>query len=51
MISYVFPDSETTSNSSKRGKRRIKKQYKHKPVHLYNWNQGINQLDILIIIY
>ena len=31
-----FSDSETTSNSSKRGKRRIKKQYKHKPVHLYN---------------
>ena len=31
-----FSDSETTSNSSKRGKRRIKKQYKHKLVHLYN---------------
>ena len=31
-----FSDSETTSNSSKRGKRRIKKQYKPKPVHLYN---------------
>ena len=31
-----FSDSETTSNSSKRGKRRRKKQYKHKPVHLYN---------------
>ena len=36
-----FSDSETISNSSKRGKRRIKKQYKHKPVHLYNWNQPI----------
>ena len=31
-----FSDSETTSNSSKRGKRNIKKIYKHKPVHLYN---------------
>ena len=31
-----FSDSETTSNSSKRGKRRIKKQYKHKQVLLYN---------------
>ena len=40
-----FSDSETTSNSSKRGKRRIKKQYKHKPVHLYNWNQPIRHID------
>ena len=45
-----FSDSETTSNSSKRGKRRIKKQYKHKPVHLYNWNQPIRHI-ILIYIY
>ena len=37
--------TETTSNSSKRGKRRIKKQYKHKPVHLYNWNQPIRHID------
>ena len=40
-----FTDSETTSNSSKRGKRRIKKQYKHKPVHLYNWNQPVRHID------
>ena len=40
-----FSDSETTSNSSKRGKRRIKKQYKHKPVHLYNWNQPIRHIN------
>ena len=40
-----FSDSETTSNSSKRGKRRIKKQFKHKPVHLYNWNQPIRHTD------
>ena len=43
-----FSDSETTTNSSKRGKRRIKSNI--------NTNQctyiiGINQLDILIIIY
>ena len=29
-----FSDSETISNSSKRGKNRIKKKYKNKPVHL-----------------
>ena len=29
-----FSDSETTSILSKKGKRRRKKQYKHKPVHL-----------------
>ena len=44
-----FFDSETTSNSSKRGKRRIKKQYKHKPVHLYNWNQPIRHIDNYIL--
>ena len=44
-----FSDSETTSNSSKRGKRRIKRQYKHKPVHLYNWNQPIRHIDIYIL--
>ena len=41
---YFF-DSETTSNSSKSGKRRITKLYKHKPVHLYNWNQPIRHID------
>ena len=44
-----FSDSEKTSNSSKRGKRRIKKQYKHKPVHLYNWNQPIRHIDSYIL--
>ena len=44
-----FSDSETTSNSSKRGKRRTKKQYKHKPVHLYNWNQPIRHIDSYIL--
>ena len=44
-----FSDSETTSNSSKRGKRRIKKQYKHKSVHLYNWNQPIRHIDSYIL--
>ena len=44
-----FSDSETTSNSSKRGKRRIKKQYKHKPVHRYNWNQPIRHFDNYIL--
>ena len=44
-----FSDSETTSNSSKRGKRRIKKQYKHKPVQLYNWNQPIRHIDSYLL--
>ena len=44
-----FSDSETTSNSSQRGKRRIKKQYKHKPVHLYNWNQPIRHINNYIL--
>ena len=44
-----FPDSETTSNSSKREKRRIRKIYKHKPVHLYNWNQPIRHFDNYIL--
>ena len=44
-----FSDSGTTSNSSKRGKRRIKKQYKHKPVHLYNCYQPIRHIDSYII--
>ena len=44
-----FSDSETTSNLSKRGKRRIKKQFKHKPVHLYNWNQPIRHIDSYLL--
>ena len=44
-----FSDSETTSNSSKKGKKRTKKQYKHKPVHLYNWNQPFRQIDSFIL--
>ena len=28
---------------------RIKKQYKHKPVHLYNWNQPIRHIDSYIL--
>ena len=44
-----FSDSETTSNSSKRGKRTIKQQYIHKPVHLYNWNQPIRHIDNYIL--
>ena len=42
-----FSDSETTSNSSKRGKRRLKKQTK--PVHLHNWNQPIRHIDSYIL--
>ena len=46
-----FSDSEITSNSSKRRKRRIKKQYKHKPVHLFNWNQPIRLIDSYILTF
>ena len=44
-----FSDSEKTSNSSKGGKIRTKKQYKHKPVHQYNWNQPIRHIDSYIL--
>ena len=43
-----FSDSETTSNSSKRGKRRIQKQYN---TNQYTCITGINQLDTTIVIY
>ena len=44
-----FSDSETTSISSKKGKNRIKKNYKPKPVHLYNWNQPIRHINNYIL--
>ena len=44
-----FSDSVTTSISSKKGKNRIKKKYKHKPVHLYNWNQPIRHINKYIL--
>ena len=40
-----FSDSETTSHSSKKGKRRIKKINKNIPVRLYNWNQPIGHIE------
>ena len=40
-----FSDSETTSQSSIQGKRRIKMTYKNKPVRLYNWNQPIKHIE------
>ena len=44
-----FSDSETNTISSKKGKNRIKKKYKHKPVHLYNWNQPIRHINNYIL--
>ena len=44
-----FSDSEATSYSSKQGKRRIKKIYKNKSVHLYNWNQPIRQIEHYVL--
>ena len=49
MISYIFPIQKQLQTPSKRGKRRTKKQYKHKPVHLYNWNQPIRHIDNYIL--
>ena len=43
-----FSDSETTSNSSKRGKRRIKS---NTNTNQYTCIIGINQLDTSIVIY
>ena len=40
-----FSDSETNTISSKKGKNRIKKKHKHKPVHLYNWFQPIRHIN------
>ena len=40
-----FSDSETTSHSSIRGKRRIKNTYKTEPVRLYNWNQPLKHIE------
>ena len=47
--SVFFSDSETTSISSKKGKNKIKKKYKHKPVELYNWIQPIRHINNYIL--
>ena len=44
-----FSDSETNTISSKKGKNRIKKKHKHKPVHLYNWSQPIRHINDYIL--
>ena len=44
-----FSGSETNTISSKKGKNRIKKKYKHKPVHLYNWSQSIEHINNYIL--
>ena len=43
--SVYFSDSETNTIASKKGKNRIKKKHKHKPVHLYNWSQPIRHIN------
>ena len=43
--SVYFSDSESSTISSKKGKNRIKKKHKHKPVHLYNWSQPIGHIN------
>ena len=40
-----FSDSEATTPSSIKGKRRIKKSYISKPVHLHNWNQPTRHIE------
>ena len=44
-----FSDSKTNTFSSKKGKNRIKKKHKHKPVHLYNWSQPIRHINDSIL--
>ena len=39
-----FTDSETTSQASIKGERRIKNHYLNKPIPLYNWNQPIRHI-------
>ena len=45
MINYIF----RLRNKFKFIKKREKKQNKHKPVHLYNWNQPIRHIDSYIL--
>ena len=40
-----FTDSETPSQSSVKGKRKIKKCYANKPIQLYNWNQPTRHIE------
>ena len=40
-----FSDSEATTSSSIKGKRKIKKSYINKPIRLYNWSQPIRQIE------
>ena len=49
MINYFFPTQKQLQIHQKEEKRRIKKQYKHKPLHLYNWNQPIRHVDTFIL--
>ena len=44
-----FSDSETNTISSKKGKNRIKKKHKHKPVHQHNWSQPIRHINNYIL--
>ena len=48
MINYIFRFRNNFKLIKKR-KKKNKKQYKHKPVHLYNWNQPIIHFDIYIL--
>ena len=40
-----FTDSETTSQSSVKGKRKIKNCYANKTIRLCNWNQPIRHIE------
>ena len=40
-----FTDSETTSQASVKGKRKMKNCYTNKPKRLYNWNQPIRHIE------
>ena len=40
-----FSDSEATTPSSMKGKRRIGKSFINKPMRLYNWNQPIRHIE------
>ena len=44
-----FSDSETNTISSKKGKNRIKKKHKHKPIHLYNRSQPIRHINSYLL--
>ena len=50
MIKNNFPTQKPHQTHQKKEKIRIKKIFKNKPVHLYNWNQPIRHIEHYALI-